>query len=811
MKKSRLNVLFTTLLGCIVLMATGCGIQQISSPDEDKTTPADVCTGDACTQTGDAKEDLEVIIPTDGPETDKKEPEVKQCETCKAGDILCDGETSYFVCGDDGCWAAQSTSCGKQSTCVCLDKGGECGPQPGDECVCEPDCDGKECGPDGCGGSCGACEEGFNCNELSFKCIEVDCDFCESFCQEGDMECNGEEVSHCIDVNAGKLGCVECWLFDDISEPCPGGQTCDSDASACVCGGGVAACGDECCATVDYVCNAANECCEPQCDGKDCGSDNCGGSCGTCVEGEFCNASACQTECLDDCDEENELKCAVEGGDFFEKCEKVCDDCGKGGGICLKKGDPVYCEENEECKQGECVCVPDCDGKICGSDGCEGSCGECEGDFIKCNADGTLCGCDCEGEPTGTMCDLATETEYASNCLGTCAGATDLQKGPCPTCQDDCTEQELNPMDICASDMATYPNFCELKCQIGGPDCTALNNCPQVKYPGACKPDCCEDQGCSSDFNPLCGTNGVTYCNKCALQICGGDDGADVSCVGQCLDPVACPDCADECEPVCGIHLGAKKNYGSTCMMECEAAELLWDGECCLHCDEFEQWVCAADGDSYKAHINDCFQNCQAPEQISLYEIPLLPNGDVWFDLCEDCQCDISTPEPVCGDDFFTYANQCALECAAASNPDNPPVGNVPYCPGECFSDECGCPEETKGLPVAGQIGGGGIRGVCGADGNTYGNECHAAQFGTFVVSESWCGSCAPLCGQDEYLPVCCAGVTYPNACIADKCNDEINPAEVCFKGKCCAENADCDDDNADTVDTCNNGVCENI
>jgi hypothetical protein len=60
-------------------------------------------------------------------------------------------------------------------------------------------------------------------------------------------------------------------------------------------------------------------------------------------------------------------------------------------------------------------------------------------------------------------------------------------------------------------------------------------------------------------------------------------------------------------------------------------------------------------------------------------------------------------------------------------------------------------------------------------------------------------------------LPVCCAGVTYPNACIADKCNDEINPAEVCFKGKCCAENADCDDDNADTVDTCNNGVCENI
>ncbi len=810
MKKSRLKVLFTTLLGCIVLVALGCSTPSINTPEEDtKKPPEDACTGDGCAVTTDIAQGDGVVDPEDVKEEDEKGTDTVQCVTCPADTIKCEGADAYYVCVD-GCWAEDSTDCGAQSTCVCGEDGAECGVDEGDECTCQPDCEDKVCGNDGCGGSCGACEEGWDCNELSFECVEISCSECESFCQDGDMECNGEEVSHCVNVNADKPGCVECWLFDDISEPCPGGQTCDSDVSACICSGGVAACGDECCDTVDYVCNAANECCEPQCEGKECGSDNCGGSCGSCDDGLYCNDNACEEVCLDTCNEKDKKSCT--GANAYTICEQICDTCGEGEGICLQSSDVINCGENEECQGGECVCIPDCSGKVCGSDGCEGSCGECDGDnFEKCSDDGSSCFCDCEGQPTGTMCDLATETEYASNCLGTCAGATELEKGPCPTCQDECTEQELNPMDICASDMTTFPNFCELKCQIGGPDCTALNNCPQVKYPGACKPDCCEDQGCSSDFNPLCGTDGVTYCNKCALQECGGDAGAEISCVGQCLDAVACPDCDDVCEPVCGLHNGDKKNYGSTCMMECEASELLWDGECCLHCDEFEQWVCAADGDLFKAHINDCFQNCQAPEQIALYEIPLLPNGDVWFDLCEDCKCDISDSEPVCGDDYFNYSSLCALECAANSNPENPPVGSVPICEGECFTDECPCPPETSGLPVAGQLGGDGIRGVCGADGNTYGNECHAAQYGTFVVSESWCASCAPLCEQDEYLPVCCAGVTYPNTCVADKCNDEIDPGVVCFKGMCCVEDGDCDDGNADTDDTCNNGVCENI
>lgn len=811
MKERRSEILGTMLLGFLLLLAAGCSTPSINTtPDKDNAVPTDVCTGDACSATADTIGDVKIeeMLPEDN-----KVPEVKDCAQCTTGTIKCDGSDGYFVCeDDDGCmqWAGKSTACGEQAHCVCEDEGGECEVKAGEECLCVADCEDKDCGNDGCGGSCGECEEGSACHPFNFVCEEISCSECESFCQQGDAECNGEEVSYCINVNADKPGCVECWLFDAVSEPCPSGQTCDSDAGACVCGGGVEACSDECCETVDHVCNVTDDCCLPDCEGKDCGSDGCGGSCGTCTDGTYCNDNACEDVCLSDdkCDKADKHICA--GSDGFTVCEVICDACGEGGGICLQESEKVACADNEECQGGECVCIPSCEGKVCGSDGCEGSCGDCDTDNFEACIEGE-CKCDCEGQPTGAMCDLDTETEYASNCLATCAGATNLQKGPCPTCQDECTENEKAPMDICGFDMATYPNFCELKCLIGGVNCTSLNNCAEVLYPGACKPDCCEDQGCPGDYNPLCGSDGVTYCNKCALQVCGADANAEISCVGECLNPVACPDCADECEPACGLHDGKKKSFGNSCIMECQGGELLWEGECCLQCNEVEEWVCAAEGDTFKAHINDCFQNCQAPEQASLYEIPLLPNGDVWIGLCEDCKCDISVSEPVCGDDYFTYANSCALECAADSNPDNPPVGKVPICETECFTDECPCPPDTAGLPIPGQVGGDGIRGVCGADGNTYGNQCHAAMYGTFVVSQSWCGTCAAVCSDDAYLPVCCAGVTYANSCIADKCNDEINSGNDCLKGKCCIGNEDCDDANVDTVDTCNNGVCENI
>jgi hypothetical protein len=78
--------------------------------------------------------------------------------------------------------------------------------------------------------------------------------------------------------------------------------------------------------------------CVPQCDGRFCGDDHCGGQCGECAEGEACTP----------------------------------------GGRCLP--DP---------------CIPACEGRECGSDGCGGQCGSCEGGELCIEATG-----ECRAFPT---------------------------------------------------------------------------------------------------------------------------------------------------------------------------------------------------------------------------------------------------------------------------------------------------------------------------------------------------------------------------------------------------------------------------
>jgi len=75
------------------------------------------------------------------------------------------------------------------------------------------------------------------------------------------------------------------------------------------CGNGTVE-GDEVC-EVDGDCAEGEICtdcacvvgCTPACDGKECGSDNCGGSCGECAEGLVCGESGlCAEEVVDDGD-----------------------------------------------------------------------------------------------------------------------------------------------------------------------------------------------------------------------------------------------------------------------------------------------------------------------------------------------------------------------------------------------------------------------------------------------------------------------------------------------------------------------------
>ena len=117
----------------------------------------------------------------------------------------CDGK----MCGPDGCGGI----CG-----ACFDGGAGC--DEGNQC-CFSNCLGKQCGSDGCGGSCGDCWPGLLC--LAGNCIEekdafgVPCDLGVDTCGS---------TFECVDLgDPGVLCDLICDLENDF---CPPGWSCGS-------------------------------------------------------------------------------------------------------------------------------------------------------------------------------------------------------------------------------------------------------------------------------------------------------------------------------------------------------------------------------------------------------------------------------------------------------------------------------------------------------------------------------------------------------------------------------------------------------
>jgi hypothetical protein len=144
------------------------------------------------------------------------------------------------------------------------------------------------------------------------------------------------------------------------------------------------------------------------CAGKNCGSDGCGGSCGTCGgTTPTCNAS--------------------------QVC--VCS-----GSSCSSLGSQYSCNGSS------CVCTPNCAGKNCGSDGCGGSCGSCGGTTPVCNPSG-VCVC------TTSACQAGIGPRATCN-----AGTGQCQcSGLCPTSSQSCDDTGGNNLDGCG-------NACPINC-----------------------------------------------------------------------------------------------------------------------------------------------------------------------------------------------------------------------------------------------------------------------------------------------------------------------------------------------------------
>jgi hypothetical protein len=532
--------------------------------------------------------------------------------------------------------------------------------EPDTSTECVPACDGRECGDDGCGGFCGACEDPERpfCNSVTGLCVS-DCV----------PDCSGAE---CGDDGCGG-SCGDCTT--------PEKPICMTSLRICVTS------------------------CVPTCGLKDCGDDGCGGSCGQCDAGATCGGfdrcvpdswtcdpfwfkagDACDCECGaydPDCDDSEawQAQCSFsqrcdESGHCVDKapaswtCSPLvyqafdaCDcACGAPDPDCGNPNLPVLgCGFGDTCSpEGTCeACAPSCDGKACGDDGCGGVCGSC-GDTQVC----FLGECRDPCAPAPVACEVA---ECGNDGCG----------GSCGTCGS--TEQ-------CVS------GRCEEKPLVPGP-LSCVNNCGGAASSGCyCTPGCKAAGDCCADYASVC-----KACEPdCAGKACG-DDGCGGSC-GTCQAPTpyctSAQQCTDECTPQCDGRSCGADGCGGTCGTCDPDATCSFDGQCVP-----TAWYCP------KAYFGDgvvCDCGCGAVDPdcdaggLLTFGCPSYGTTCGATGLCEITPC-LSTSE--CGGGLWctgryaiggaSFAGTCELPVASAKPPGQPCQADEECATSVCLSGRC--------------------------------------------------------------------------------------------------------------------------
>ena len=135
-------------------------------PGNEAVTPAD-----AADETGDPGS-LDTAVPDPGPrDPGNPDPGVEDpgVEDPGAEDPGATADACTGTCGGKECGKICGVLCG---LCTELHGAGwQCSYAPDYTCICTPQCSGRTCGDDGCGGSCGTCTGGAECDTTSGTCM----------------------------------------------------------------------------------------------------------------------------------------------------------------------------------------------------------------------------------------------------------------------------------------------------------------------------------------------------------------------------------------------------------------------------------------------------------------------------------------------------------------------------------------------------------------------------------------------------------------------------------------------------------------
>jgi len=514
----------------------------------------------------------------------------------------CEPECEDKNCGDDGCGGVCGECTGPQDEC-----------QDG-LCTCLPHCEGKECGEDGCGGVCGECAEGNSCNEdglcqpddpncgedyANLPCYFSPCDVPSfSIClitecgtvgaTEGklnlggvhDLDADAEGVQVEVLLRVCKMPedeAAELWFDGEVAEtmdlPAGTGAFAFLDALTLM-GGAEPQCfdlkvtvGD----APDLEKQLCTDVCVPQCEGKECGEDGCGGECACAGENEVCIDEQCI--CMPDCscDGGGEIWCTTDDG-CGGLCPGLNDEC---------PGAP--CDGADPCGDPQCP-EADCGSKECGPDGIGGSCGDC--------APAEVC---FQGQCTDS-CDDESFQSCCENNVAVWCDSGKVMKWDCsaPSYPEGPSCSELTTLEATAGFYQCNTAGALPRCQLLPTDpCDGLtiDTGDETNYCTECVGNCadkeCGNDGCGN----LCGVcpDGETCAphGKCVVDVCYGQccgEGCDElnqyceipngsqSCGEQTCENICLPDCA-------GKECGSSNCPGGHCGL-CKPGEACIEGVC---------------------------------------------------------------------------------------------------------------------------------------------------------------------------------------------------------------------------------------
>jgi hypothetical protein len=355
-------------------------------------------------------------VDEDGPRIidDDDEPAGEGEPGCVDDGLFCNGIARLL--GDGSCRAVPAAPCDDGDPCtddVCNETVDLCTHVVAqDDCAtcassgCVPDCTDRACGGNGCGGSCGTCDEGFVCAAVRGQCVAagglgtcntprvLNLATSETVTVVGDTTTNSHSVVPTCNSTSDAVEEVYSFTLTErvgIDARVTGFDTVLSLRSTCADDGEGAtiACSDDAAPPGDFGSRVsallepgtyflivdgfdstafgpftltvrAISNCEPQCAGKFCGGDDgCGGDCGTCADEEVCGADfRCKPAlCVPFCDGRS---CGDDG------CGSTCGDCAAGT-LCVTS--TSTCEPFAACDHLAPVCTPGCGpAAFCGSD-----------------------------------------------------------------------------------------------------------------------------------------------------------------------------------------------------------------------------------------------------------------------------------------------------------------------------------------------------------------------------------------------------------------------------------------------------------